>query len=109
MPRPFLLHLARFQSLEKFLPALEITMESRRQQRLAEPARPAQENVFVLIRNVIDIARLVNIYILAGYNFRKCLYPNRESPNRCLHSPKLYTFPKIAIFTSIRYFADGAV
>ena len=32
MPRPFLLHLARFQSLEKFLPALEITMESRRQQ-----------------------------------------------------------------------------
>ena len=109
MPRPFLLHLARFQSLEKFLPALEITMESRRQQRLPETERTIQENILVLICNVIDITSFVNVQILSGYNLRKCLYPNRESPNRCLHSPKLYTFPKIAIFTSIRYFADGAV
>ena len=98
MFNPFLFHFSGLEPFEKFLPPLEIAMESRRQQRLAEPARPAQENVFVLIRNVIDIARLVNIYILAGYNFRKCLYPNRESPNRCLHSPKLYTSPKIAIY-----------
>ena len=61
MPRPFLLHLARFQFLEKFLPALEITMESRRQQRLAETERTIQENVLVLICDAIDIPRLVNV------------------------------------------------
>ena len=58
---PFLLRFAGLQPLEKFLPALEIAMEGRRQQRLAEPARPAQKNVFVLIRNVIDITRFVNV------------------------------------------------
>ena len=58
---PFFLQFSRFQSLEKFLPALEIAMESRRQQRLAEPAWPAQKNVFVLIRNVIDITSFVNV------------------------------------------------
>ena len=100
---PFFFHFAGLEPFEKFLSTFEIAMESRRQQRLAEPARPAQENVFVLIRNVIDIARLVNIYILAGYNFRKCLYPNRESPNRCLHSPKLYTFPKIIILYDVHH------
>ena len=61
MLRPFLLHLARFQPLEKILPTLEIAMESRRQQRLAEPARSAQENVLVLICDAIDIPRLVNV------------------------------------------------
>ena len=61
MPRPFLLHLARFQSLEKFLPALEITMESRRQQRLPETERTIQENILVLICDAIDIPRLVNV------------------------------------------------
>ena len=61
MFRPFLLYLARFQPIEKFLPALEIAMESRRQQRLSEPARSAQENVLVLICDVIDIPRLVNV------------------------------------------------
>ena len=61
MFRPFLLQFSRFQTLEKILPALEIAMESRRQQRLAEPARSAQENVLVLICDAIDIARLVNV------------------------------------------------
>ena len=61
MLRPFLLHLTRFQALEKFLPALEIAVQCRRQQRLAEPARSAQENVLVLICNVIGIPRLVNV------------------------------------------------
>lgn len=61
MLRPFLLQLSRFQTLEKILPALEIAMESRRQQRLAESARSAQENVLVLICDAIDIPRLVNV------------------------------------------------
>ena len=65
MPRPFLLHLARFQSLEKFLPALEIAMESRRQQRLPETERTIQENILVLICNVIDITSFVNVQILS--------------------------------------------
>lgn len=98
MFRPFLLHLARFQTLEKILPTLEIVMESRRQQRLAEPARPAQENVLILIGNLINISSFVNIQIITLNDFIKCLYPNRESSDRRLHSPKLYTFPKIAIF-----------
>ena len=98
MFRPFLLHLARFQPLEKILPTLEIVMESRRQQRLAEPARPAQENVLILIGNLINISSFVNIQIITLNDFIKCLYPNRESSDRRLHSPKLYTFPKIAIF-----------
>ena len=98
MFRPFLLHLARFQPLEKILPTLEIVMESRRQQRLAEPARSAQENVLILIGNLINISSFVNIQIITLNDFIKCLYPNRESSDRRLHSPKLYTFPKIAIF-----------
>lgn len=98
MFRPFLLHLARFQTLEEILPTLEIVMESRRQQRLAEPARPAHENVRVFIGNLIDISGFVDIQIITLNDFIKCLYPNRESPTRCLHSPKLYTFPKMAIF-----------
>ena len=65
MPRPFLLYLARFQSLEKFLPALEIAMESRRQQRLPETERTIQENILVLICNVIDITSFVNVQILS--------------------------------------------
>lgn len=98
MFRPFLLQLARFQPLEKILPTLEIVMESRRQQRLAEPARSAQENVLILIGNLINISSFVNIQIITLNDFIKCLYPNRESSDRRLHSPKLYTFPKIAIF-----------
>ena len=61
MLSPFLLYLTSFQPLEKFTPSLEIAVQCRRQQRLAEPARTIQENVFVLIRNVIDITRLVNV------------------------------------------------
>ena len=98
MLRPFLLHLARFQPLEKFLSALEIAMESRRQQRLSEPARSAQKNVLILIGNLINISGFVDIQIITLNDFVKCLYPNRESSNHRLHNPKLYTFPKITIF-----------
>ena len=76
-------------------------MESRRQQRLAEPARTAQENVLILIGNLINISSFVNIQIITLNDFIKCLYPNRESSDRRLHNPKLYTFPKIAIFMII--------
>ena len=106
---PFLLQFTSFQPLEKLLPALDIAVKCRRQQRLAEPARPAQKNVLILIGNLIDISGFVDIQIIILNDFIKCLYPNRESPNRRLHSPKLFTFPKIAIFTFTRYFADGAV
>ena len=104
MFRPFLLHLARFQPLEKFLPALEIAMESRRQQRLSEPARSAQENILVFIGNFINISGFVDIQVIVLNDFVKRLYPNRESSNRRLHNPKLYTSPKIAIFFMITFF-----
>ena len=58
---PFLLQFSCFQPLEKFLPALEIAMESRRQQRLAETERTIQENVLIFIGDVIDITRFVNL------------------------------------------------
>ena len=61
MPGPFLLQFSRFQPLEKFLPALEIAMESRRQQRLAETERTIQENVLIFFGDIIDITSLVNV------------------------------------------------
>ena len=65
MFNPFLFHFSGLEPFEKFLPTFEITMESRRQQRLAETERTIQENILVLICNVIDITSFVNVQILS--------------------------------------------
>ena len=61
--------------LEEVFLALEITLKSRHQQRLAETARATQEEVFATaMRHTVDIFRLVDIKELSVDNLLEGLY-----------------------------------
>lgn len=71
--RPLRLEFSKFQTVEEgFLPG-EVAVERRREQRLAEASRPAQEDVPVLAGDVVDVARLVDISALVFDNCGECL------------------------------------
>ena len=72
--RPLLLQLLDGKPLEEFLLALEITLEGGNQQRLAETAWSAQEEIrSIRMCHTIDVFRLIYIeHILLADPF-KCL------------------------------------
>ena len=71
---PLLLQLLDGKPLEEFLLALEITLEGGNQQRLAETAWSAQEEILsIRMRHTIDVFRLVNIEVVQLADFLKCL------------------------------------
>ena len=71
--RPFLFLLFYIKSFEEFLPALEIALEHGHQQRLAEPARAAQEDVLAQGGHFVDVHGLVNVQTMQVDDFRECL------------------------------------
>ena len=71
---PLLLQLLNGKPLEEFLLALEITLKSRNQQRLAETAWSAQEEIRSIgMRHTIDVFRLVHIELVLLADPFKCL------------------------------------
>ena len=71
---PLFLQLLDGKPLEESLLALEITLESRNQQRLSETARSAQEEKLSIgMRHTIDVFRLVDIEVVQLADFLKCL------------------------------------
>ena len=72
--RPFLLHAVDVESLEQFLPSLEICLECRYKQRLSEPSGATQEDITPEVYHVPDVPRFVNIEIVTIDDFLKGLY-----------------------------------
>ena len=73
--RPFRLQFLDGKPLEEVFLALEITLKSRHQQRLAETARATQEEMFATaMRHAVDIFRLVDIKELSVDNLLEGLY-----------------------------------
>ncbi len=71
---PFLFKLINGKALKEVFPALEIALEGGHQQRLAEPAWAAQEEILAIgMRHVIDISSLVDIEEILFENLLKCL------------------------------------
>lgn len=78
MARPLLLQLLDRQALEQLLAPLEIAAERTRQQRLAEAAGTAQEDIAQrTMYQPIDQVRLIDIYIVTLPQFRESLYSYR--------------------------------
>jgi len=76
--RPLLFHLSKSKPFEEILPPLEIALESRYEQRLSEPSRTAQEEVFaVSMCYPVNIFRFVDIEIVFFANLLKSLNPYR--------------------------------
>ena len=78
IPLPFLLHPGNGKTLEQLLSPFEISLESRKQQALAETARTAQEIGLAQIGYSPHKSRLVHIKIILFANLRKGLYPDRK-------------------------------
>ncbi len=73
--RPLFLKLLDGKPLEEVFPALEIALEGRDQQRLAESPWAAQEEVFAIgMRHLVDVSRLVDIEEILFADFLKRLY-----------------------------------
>lgn len=78
MARPLLLQLLDRQALEQLLAPLEVAAERTRQQRLAEAAGTAQEDIAQrTMYQPIDQVRLIDIYIVTLPQFRESLYSYR--------------------------------
>jgi len=71
---PFFLQLLDGKPLKEFLLALEITLEGRNQQRLAETAWATQEEIrSIRMGHTIDIFRLIYIELILLADPFKCL------------------------------------
>ena len=71
---PLLLQFLDGKPLEEFLLTLEITLEGRNQQRLAETAWATQEEILSIgMCHTIDVFRLVDIEVVQLADFLKCL------------------------------------
>ena len=72
---PLRLQLIYGKPLEQVFPALEVALERGREQRLAEAARTAEEEVCpVAVRHTVDILRLVYIEPVLLDDSLECLY-----------------------------------
>ena len=72
---PFLFKFLHGKTLKEVFPALEIALEGGHQQRLAEPAWAAQEEILAIgMRHVIDISSLVDIEVVLLADALKRLY-----------------------------------
>ncbi len=67
------------EPLEEFPASLEVCLKGRDEQRLAEPPRPAQEDVASEMCHPPYILCLVNIEIVSIGDFLECLYANRQT------------------------------
>ena len=65
----------------------EVTTESRGQQGFTETTRTAQEHVLVILRQVVNESRLVDVEIVSLDNIPERLYPDRVPDPFRLHSP----------------------
>ncbi len=86
MLHPFLLQFPGLKSIEQLRFPREVTMDRGGQQRLPEPPRPAQEHIFVILRQIVHKSRLVDVEIPSLDNIPECLYPDRVSYPFRLHS-----------------------
>ena len=77
--RPVLLHSLDEESLEQVLSSLEICLECRYKQRLAEPPRAAQENIFAEVYHIPDILSLVYVKTVEVNHLGECLYAYGQS------------------------------
>lgn len=77
IPLPFLFHLVDFQPLEQLLSALEIALQGRHEQRLAESPRTTQKINVSVVYQVIDKISLVEINITTFYDSVETLYAYR--------------------------------
>ena len=65
---PFFLQSAQGQVLEQVLLALEVCLQRAHEERLAEPSRTAQEVVLARGGHLIDVLRLVHVYIVLPHH-----------------------------------------
>ncbi len=85
--RPLRLQLLNGQSAEQLLAPLEVGLKRAHQERLAEAARTAQEEVLALrLCHLIHIRRLVNVDTLALDHLGEGLQPYAVSSFRCHNS-----------------------
>ena len=77
--RPLLLYLIYVEPFEQVFPSLEIRLERRDEQRLAEPPGAAQEDVVAKVYHVPDILGLVDIEHVILSDFLKGLYAHGQS------------------------------
>ena len=90
---PFLLVISNGQSLEEFLSSLEISLEGRSKERLAESSRTTQKDVLhSFLPEIHDILGLVYIEIIALSDIRECLYPYGIAIYYFCHIPTCFTF-----------------